>query len=87
MVAAQVWVDEESQVTVPPPQPSTPAKKLALSGGVTLSYRVSLTVDVKSKSDTGKASGGTEQKLIVDDACGTVAPGQVSGREQTYPRF
>ena len=87
MVAVQAWADEESQVAaVPPPQPSTTATKLSVSGGVTLSYRVSLTVDVKAKSDSGKASGGTEQKLIVDDACGVVAPGQVRGAKHG-PRF
>lgn len=86
MVAVQAWADEESQVAaVPPPQPST-TTKLSVSGGVTLSYRVSLTVDVKAKSDSGKASGGTEQKLIVDDACGVVAPGQVRGAKHG-PRF
>lgn len=83
MVAAQASEDEESQVTaVPPPHPSTTATKLAVSEGVTLSYRVSLTVDVKAKSDSGKASGGTEQKLILDDACGAVAPGQVGQRRR-----
>ncbi|CAM9650413.1 unnamed protein product [Scytosiphon promiscuus] len=47
------------------------------AGSLSLSYRVSLSVDVRSVSDTGKAEGGTEKKLIVDDACGTVAPGQM----------
>lgn len=100
MVAVQAWApgeesqvrvvpDEESQVTVPPPRSSSTATatKLSVRGAVTLSYRVSLTVEVKAKSDTGKASGGTEKKLIVDDACGTVAPGQVRRKQRPRIRF
>lgn len=80
--------DEESQA-VPPAaagaaapavhdsQPSSLVTRLPAEGGVSLSYRVSLSVEVKDVSDTGKATGGTRRKLIVDDACGTVAPGQV----------
>lgn len=48
------------------------------SPGVALSYyRVTLKVDVKSVSDTGKAAGGKEQKTILDSASGVVTPGQV----------
>lgn len=76
--------DEESQMQPAPPAaaaeapaPAALAPTLAVKGGVSLSYRVSLTVEAKALSDTGKAAGGTESKLILDDACGTVAPGQV----------
>ncbi|CAB1119178.1 unnamed protein product [Ectocarpus sp. CCAP 1310/34] len=57
-------------------QPSSLVTRLSAGGGVSLSYRVSLSVEVKDVSDTGKATGGTRRKVIVDDACGTVAPGQ-----------
>lgn len=66
-------VDEESLRAIRLASHSLGAK----SPTVSLSYRVSLTVNAKSTSDTGKAKGGTEQKLILDDACGTVEPGQV----------
>lgn len=66
-------VDEESLRSVRAASQSLGTKRPAVS----LSYRVSLTVNARSVSDTGKASGGTEEKLLLDDACGTVAPGQV----------
>lgn len=86
MIYVSPNADEESPgtvpLTVPPPNEdggsSSLVAKLPANGGVSLSYRVSLTVEVKAVSETGKAAGGTEKKLIVDDACGTVAPGQVS---------
>ncbi|CAM9798121.1 unnamed protein product [Pylaiella littoralis] len=80
-------VDEESLVTiplsVPPPSRDGRSSSSSLAGkhsggrGISLSYRVSLTVEVKGFSETGKAAGGTKTKLILDDACGTVAPGQM----------
>lgn len=45
--------------------------------GVSVSYNVSLSVDMKVMSETGKKTRGRQQKLILDEACGTVDPGQV----------
>lgn len=79
--AMAVVPDEESQAVraaaAGDSQPSSLVTGLSAGGGVSLSYRVSLSVEVQDVSDTGKATGGTRRKVIVDDACGTVAPGQV----------
>lgn len=47
------------------------------SAPTTISYCISLTVKAKIVSQTGKRSGSTENKMILDNACGTVRPGQV----------
>lgn len=66
-VTAADTFDEESLQPM-----STSSLNLApKKGGISLTYRFSLSVEVKS--DTG----GTEEKVLLDDACGTVAPGQV----------
>lgn len=81
--------DEESPavtVVAPPPRWSLRStSKLSVARGVTVAYRVSLSVEVKVKTDSGKASGATEQKLVVDDARGAVAPGQVRKRQNKGP--
>lgn len=72
-VNASEGIDQESLRTERQASHSLTSKR----EGVSLSYCVSLTVAVKTKSESGKEDGGREDKLIVDDACGTVAPGQV----------
>ena len=66
-VAAADTVDEESLQ----PRGKTSPSLVPKIEGVSLSYRFSLSVQVKS------AKGEAEEKLLLDDACGTVAPGEV----------
>lgn len=66
-VTAADTFDEESLQ-----QMNTSSLSLApQKGGISISYRFSLSLDVKSET------GGMEEKVLLDDACGTVAPGQV----------
>lgn len=66
-VAAADTFDEESLQHRNTSSLSLAPKK----AGISISYRFSLSVEVKSET------GGTEEKVLLDDACGTVAPEQV----------